>query len=267
MRISPRQSLRPRATLTRRSRSLWSFLVARSDPDRSCTYSQAERRALLSSLGHDLDSTSSSLVLNISAPKRRTLADLPRRHDQVGLPNPLETTLDFSSHDGYAFLGLERTTSVPRTSAWPSVAAKTSTSSSPAAPPTAPVCALDLVDCFGDDFLSLASTGVSSVSATFRRIAFDKPQCGDCVIALLVGKSGDAGLEAFLPPASEDDAASSEGATSDEKEEALRPQAVGLERTDWRTIDFSRGLEEGGAASLRAMVRLTLTLDLSRAPL
>ncbi|KPV78673.1 uncharacterized protein RHOBADRAFT_41217 [Rhodotorula graminis WP1] len=134
---------------------LWSFLVARSDLDRSGTYSHAERRALLSSLGHELDSPSSSHILQ-----------------------------------------------------------------------------------------------------TFRRIAFDKPQCGDCIIVLLVGKSGEAGLESFLPPASEGDGAFADEASMGEQQaEALRPQAVGLEGTDWRTIDFSRGLEDeeqGRKPSLRA---------------
>ncbi|GAA5926996.1 hypothetical protein JCM3775_007099 [Rhodotorula graminis] len=235
---------------------LWSFIVARSDLDRSGTYSHAERRALLSSLGHELDSPSSSHILQVDPPRRRTLVDLPRRHDQVDLPNPLETTLDFSSHDGYAFLGLDRTASIPRTSTWPSFAVDSSMSSSPSASPSPPVCTLDLVDCFGDDFLSLASTGISSVTQTFRRIAFDKPQCGDCIIVLLVGKSGEAGLESFLPPASEGDGAFADEASMGEQQaEALRPQAVGLESTDWRTIDFSRGLEDeeqGRKPSLRA---------------
>ncbi|GAA5842285.1 hypothetical protein JCM9279_005333 [Rhodotorula babjevae] len=235
---------------------LWSFLVARSDPDRSSTYSQAERRALLSALGYGLESPSLSLILDVSTPERRTLADLPRRLDKVGLPKPLETTLDFSSHDGYAFLGLEGTTSTPRISSWPLIAVKSSESSAGPARAAPPICKLDLVDCFGDDFLSLASTGASSVASTFRRIAFDKPQCGDCIIALLVGKSGEAGLEAFLPPVSEGDSASVEGTAAEEEEHVeLDVQAVGLEGTDWRTIDFSRWPEreeKGARASLRA---------------
>lgn len=31
------------------------------------------------------------------------------------------------------------------------------------------------------------------------RIAFEEPRCGDCVISLLLGLSGEKGLNAFLP--------------------------------------------------------------------
>ncbi|BGP45053.1 hypothetical protein JCM10450v2_000870 [Rhodotorula kratochvilovae] len=217
---------------------LWSFFVARSDPDGSGAYSPSERRALLSSLGYDLDAPPDSPILAVPRPARRSLANLPTAHDQVGLPNPLETALDFSSHDGYAFFGLEGSASVPALPLWPSFGAEELETS-------APVCTLDLDACFGADFLSPSSKRTCSVAETFRRVAYEHPQCGDCLIALLVGKSGAEGLEAFLPEAGE-----KRGSFGDDEGMELDVHTVALGGTRWSEIDFGRGLE-GTKGSLR----------------
>ncbi|PWY99738.1 hypothetical protein BCV70DRAFT_237621 [Testicularia cyperi] len=39
-----------------------------------------------------------------------------------------------------------------------------------------------------------------SASDFFKRIAFAKPECGDCMVAALIGASGSRGLEKFMPP-------------------------------------------------------------------
>lgn len=93
-----------------------------------------------------------------------------------------------------------------------------------------PVCEIDLDSCFGADFFNSAGDSSISVHDTFKRIAFEKPRCGDCLIVRLLGRSGENGLEAFLP-AKEDD--------SVQKEElSARVRTIGMEGTKWDDIDF-----------------------------
>ncbi|TNY17178.1 hypothetical protein DMC30DRAFT_357508 [Rhodotorula diobovata] len=226
---------------------LWSFLVARCDTDRSATYVSDERRALLAALGYNFDSPDADRRLVVNRPSRRSLLSLAEQHARVGLPNPRETTLDFSSHDGYAFFGLEGTGDIPVQPIWPSFRSDTTRAMSSSDPAPA-VCTFDLTTCFGDAFLSPASDSVISVSETLARVAYKYPQCGDCLITLLVGKSGAAGLEAFLP--ADVDKEADEGRWDAELEASV--QAVGLEETSWQAIDFSRGLEGTTGPSLRA---------------
>lgn len=40
--------------------------------------------------------------------------------------------------------------------------------------------------------------------SVFKRVAFEQPQCGDCLIMGLLGISGLSGLEAFLPSPKDD---------------------------------------------------------------
>ncbi|KZP18337.1 hypothetical protein FIBSPDRAFT_594037 [Athelia psychrophila] len=62
-------------------------------------------------------------------------------------------------------------------------------------------CALDVVECFGEEWVAPADgDGDVLVEEVFRRVAFERPRCGDCIIASLVGQSGRRGLSAFLPP-------------------------------------------------------------------
>ncbi|BGP21828.1 hypothetical protein Rt10032_c01g0526 [Rhodotorula toruloides] len=86
---------------------LWSFLVARSDVDQSGTYSDSERRAVLVDLGLRPTDAPPFPFIHVPRPRRDTIHAMAVNHAKLGLPNPLETTTDFSSHDGYPFLGLE----------------------------------------------------------------------------------------------------------------------------------------------------------------
>ncbi|GAA6005569.1 hypothetical protein JCM10207_005253 [Rhodosporidiobolus poonsookiae] len=211
---------------------LWSFLVARSDTDRSGSYSPSERQAILSLIGFD----TSSPTLSVSAPYRHTLSSLPSSRAAAGLPDPSQTRLEFSSSDGYAFFAMtDDVPSIPQRKPWPAFDAAAEDAAA------APVCTLDLSSCFGDAFLSFS--GDIDVSAVFRRVAFEQPQCGDCLITLLVGKSGEQGLEAFLPPPNAD--AGEEGAR-------VEAEAVALDGTRWEVIDFSDGLEGRGSLRQRA---------------
>ncbi|KAJ7229184.1 hypothetical protein GGX14DRAFT_417010 [Mycena pura] len=83
---------------------------------------------------------------------------------RAGIAEPKETEYTWISSDGYPLIRTTRT----KTSAH---------------------CAIDVKRCFAG----------SSSLGVFRRVAFEEPDCGDCLIAHLISKSGPVGLEAFLP--------------------------------------------------------------------
>lgn len=82
--------------------------------------------------------------------------------------------------------------------AWPQYAGSVVESETPVA------CTMKILDCFGADFVANDSDSIS-VENTLKRIAFEKPQCGDCIIQSLLGTSGKIGFLSFLPPPSSSD--------------------------------------------------------------
>ena len=105
-------------------------------------------------------------------------------------------TFQFSSNDGYASLQLPGT---PKGD-WPRYDADR-----PQGRDTnLPACLFSVEQCFGDAFLDHSGDdGVSGeVDAfdVFRRAAFARPECGDCLIVAGLRNSGATGLSAFLPP-------------------------------------------------------------------
>ncbi|KAJ6612140.1 hypothetical protein B0H10DRAFT_326345 [Mycena sp. CBHHK59/15] len=85
----------------------------------------------------------------------------------AGLPVPKETEYDWLSSDGYPLI----TTVNDERGA-------------------AAHCVLDIEHCFVPGY----------ALDVFKRVAFERPACGDCLIAHLVRASGPHGLGAFLPP-------------------------------------------------------------------
>jgi 3-O-alpha-D-mannopyranosyl-alpha-D-mannopyranose xylosylphosphotransferase len=69
----------------------------------------------------------------------------------------------------------------------------------PGSYPAGSTCTLSLSTCFPSDFFT-SSTSYSAQSI-FRGIAFEHPECGDCIINALITASGDRGLAAILPEA------------------------------------------------------------------
>lgn len=65
-------------------------------------------------------------------------------------------------------------------------------------------CTMKIYECFGADFVAKGDNLIS-VDNIFKRIAFDKPQCGDCIVQSLLGSSGETGFSSFLPPVSSND--------------------------------------------------------------
>lgn len=131
---------------------------------------------------------------------------------------PAATTYGFTSHEGaYAYAWLDG--HVRREDGGEVVWVKTSDKKAPEKnwPNYRPKegegegleCALDILDCFGDEFVVVKDGLDVGVEEVFKRVAFEKPRCGDCIIANLLAQSGTRGFEAFLPNVS-----SSEGEES-----------------------------------------------------
>ncbi|KAJ6454522.1 hypothetical protein C8R47DRAFT_222143 [Mycena vitilis] len=86
---------------------------------------------------------------------------------RAGVDPPKETEYEWLSSDGYPLIH----TIIPKDK-------------------TPQYCTIDVVKCFAGD----------AALEVFHRVAFEQPECGDCLIAHLVGKSGPTGLATFLPP-------------------------------------------------------------------
>ncbi|KAL8287473.1 hypothetical protein RQP46_003331 [Phenoliferia psychrophenolica] len=197
---------------------LWSFFFGRSDQDQDGVFSPSERDALLASLDFDPTSAPTSSIIRVFPPVRTTLEDFTSNYDHAGLERPKETTLQFSSSDGYPNF-------VPfgadaRHTPWPSFSA-------PKASEEEVVCEIDVPACFGADFLTSPNTTVADV---FRRVAHTHPLCGDCVIVQLLSTSSSRGLSAFLPPP-----------PSSPRDPSIPPEvaAVGLGNAPYPHLDFS----------------------------
>lgn len=92
------------------------------------------------------------------------------------------------------------------------------------------ICEFDTVQCLGGDFAN-ASAAIDATDL-FKRLAFEKPECGDCLINALVKTSGSRGLAAFLPHG---------GATFRPIEGSIWTGGEPMLplTKDWRTTDFS----------------------------
>ncbi|KAA1112471.1 hypothetical protein PGTUg99_015341 [Puccinia graminis f. sp. tritici] len=116
----------------------------------------------------------------------------PRRgvvEDGLGDSKPRETDYEWLSSDGYPLVGPDDPAAVPDYR-----------HRAPAGPKT--FCRLNVTDCFLRPVVDPTGhlPAVSSESL-LRRIASERPECGDCLLALLVGQQP-AGFDALLPPKS-----------------------------------------------------------------
>ena len=197
---------------------LWAFLIARHHLSSSLFYTHKERAAILAELGYAPSTTSTHPTLLAPRPQRAPLlaphAALAAAHFDV--PNATEYT--FTSQGGYAYARLEGSVRWEAGApVW--VAAPTRWAPDRNWPKFADVpehgagereeekqgegeieCALDILECFGPGFLGDGGEALG-IDEVFRRVAFEEPRCGDCVITLLLGRSGARGLGAFLPDA------------------------------------------------------------------
>jgi hypothetical protein len=104
----------------------------------------------------------------------------------AGLEPPLQTTMAWSSANGFAYLSNARTSKWGSPS-WPNFSAD------PADPAQYTDAFYELEPaCLLPEHLELTA------SRLFKHVAFESRACGDAIIAALLGQS--AGLDAFLPP-------------------------------------------------------------------
>jgi hypothetical protein len=173
--------------LIERSREalLWSFLVARSDLDHDGYYSLEERRQLL----HELRSNSTSFYFESQYPIQSILTP--------HIPTGLATTQKFSFMDGYALTsGVEHQWPIFDASAFD----PTNSTQGTLIDQRDIACRQSIVTCFGEHFGTDLSPTLFKSSDIMKRVAFEMPNCGDCIILALKAKDGSRkGLEHFLP--------------------------------------------------------------------
>lgn len=201
---------------------LWSFLVAASDKDQSGTYSDEERAHMRSVIGGHLKEGR----IHVAEPLRPGTDADQKYYDQqienAHIEKPRETEYQWSSQDGYPFLGPIHQLPYQLKGDHPSF------------------CKVSVSKCFGrSDFFSTTEAAADATytpEELFRNIAFRDTACGDCLIVALLGTSGPHGLSAFLPEAAEGSIRSGRMSRRGTVDEV--PLVGGLSR-DWESADFS----------------------------
>lgn len=174
---------------------LHAFFAARSDRDFDGELSIDERRRLFAELNFNVSTPNEPLQdVEVPLPRRRSATALLVQLDRAGISRPGATEVAFSSNDGHGMIRVDE--QLPR--------GPRSTLIRPILPLDAsaqeaerPICSIEFATCFGREFLSPSAT--FKTVEVLRRVAYEAPHCGDCVVLALVGKSGAAGLSAFLP--------------------------------------------------------------------
>ncbi|KAH9933266.1 hypothetical protein B0H21DRAFT_835315 [Amylocystis lapponica] len=221
---------------------LWAWAVARvGAPDDA--WGAREARAAWEALGGVWGED----TLEVRAAYRATLE--PERveralglsgHDGVG-----RTTYEFSSLDGYAYVGLGTN------------GLKHFHSLQADEDADRPYCEIEYATCFGEPGES------GSASEVFKHIAFARLECGDCVITALVRASGPLGVSAFLPPADRVLGTLAGRAPAPAPQPAPAPAPAHLPVTaDWRNGSFAlrdvMSRAPGAERSVRAWTRALL---------
>lgn len=99
-------------------------------------------------------------------------------------------------------------------------------------------CKIRLEECFGNNFITPTSDFSVEAVGVFRRIVFEQPRCGDCIITQLVKRSGYLGFGAFLPPSPETSTHSSSKSSKNESH-GPRVEGVGLSDNSFLTANFT----------------------------
>ncbi|PWN50205.1 hypothetical protein IE53DRAFT_316218 [Violaceomyces palustris] len=183
---------------------LWSWAVAKWGTEGGGVVSPKIKDEMWVELvGSQRDSIGSD-TLKVKAPLRKSVED-PIAFQKAGVDVPLNTEYSFSSKDGHALSYLswlwywnrprhgfpDLTKGLIEIPAAETIDPSFHPSSSSR---STDVCKLKRTACLGPREES------ESASSLFKRIAFEKPECGDCMIAALMGASGISGIEKFVPP-------------------------------------------------------------------
>lgn len=216
---------------------LWSFFVARMDPHGKGLYRLAERAAIVEMLTSPHARLEDGKI-KVTRWKRASMTEDPEDLLQAAhLEKPKATRYTFTSMDGYALADLSQAGNTwPLYSDAPDLGRKF--------PPEA--CDIDLEKCFGSDkFGTSAYSGDSSTTSLFKRVAFEHPECGDCITVALLAKSGERGLEAFLPKES---VSKTPGKVKKVDTRNEVPPVLGDLAKTWQEADFSLKTVLGNSA-------------------
>lgn len=202
---------------------LWSYLIARMDSRRQGQYSAEDRAAI----GKDFGMSIEDGQMLVGRPDRQSYEGQPAHdlHIAAGVYPAQRTPYQFSSLNGYAFMPLGQPSST-----WPDLDSSTVGPEKPWQ-----VCNISHALCFGsEDYFKPSFVGDVTSQTLFKRMAFDRPECGDCAIAAILSYSHK-GLEPFLP-ASHGAAASSPFET---KHATTPPPLPGSWEKSWEATDFT----------------------------
>ncbi|RPD56204.1 hypothetical protein L226DRAFT_535831 [Lentinus tigrinus ALCF2SS1-7] len=181
---------------------LWSWVVGRiGGTDDSWSEREFDRAWVELGGGREGDR---SHEINVESGMRETL-HMDRVRDylkQGGIEGTFRTDYHFSSLDGYAYNPYGRRGE----GGWPGYNEDAMND------PEKHSCTIKRDECFG---IQGVNGGPPTASEVFKEIAFNKPQCGDCMIVSLVESSGSLGLSSFLPHADRTSPSSNERATDD----------------------------------------------------
>lgn len=166
---------------------LWSYFVARVDKDGDGVYSDDELSQAFSDLG--IASEAAISTLDVPLPVRDTLhqTTIKQNFGDAHFSLPKQVKYVFSSQDGYALAELNLTQKFDN--AWPDYSEM---AHSPADNENPPVATMDWKNCWVPEMRR-------DPVQLLRHMAFEKPECGDQLVTLLVARSGRRGLSAFLP--------------------------------------------------------------------
>ncbi|ORX35916.1 hypothetical protein BD324DRAFT_629532 [Kockovaella imperatae] len=195
---------------------LWTYVVANlGTKNGDGMWGPAARRSL-----HDLfglqpeEQKDDHLQVLVRKGNRDTMKNrlLEKHLEQAGWELPKTTSMLFSSMDGHVPLLIK-----PGSRANPNLQ-----------------CTIDFAQCFGSFWTKRKEIPAENM---FKHLAFEEPECGDCMIMALVSASGSLGLSAFFPPPERTvKVHSSTVVTVDEED--LAPPHLPLTPT-WQEADFS----------------------------
>ncbi|KAH9444508.1 hypothetical protein MJO29_012627 [Puccinia striiformis f. sp. tritici] len=156
-----------------REAMLHSFIMLQSDQNQDGMMTRKEREGMMKRIG-----TGDEEVIEVYKPFR------PRRgivEDGLRDSAPLETDYEWISSDGYPLIGpnMKELLDYRHQEIVPRI-----------------ICRLNLTHCFPPP---LSTETFSSTEKILGRIAHEKPECGDCLLALLIGQQS-TGIESLLPP-------------------------------------------------------------------
>ncbi|ORY21754.1 hypothetical protein BCR39DRAFT_553054 [Naematelia encephala] len=193
---------------------LWTYVVANLGTlERSGVWSDVARKDVMDMFGLAEDDDD-VIKIEVHRGDRWTLEDgrMQKVFEQVGWEGPKATTFLFSSLDGHM-------PPIPKPGQDPSVHN---------------TCILDLDRCFGTFWSRLEDFSAPDM---FKRLAFQYPECGDCLIMALVTASGPLGLSAFFP-SQKQEYVNVRPDTENPRPRYLPPPHLPLTPT-WHEADFS----------------------------